>query len=264
MWRVGAAPMLRAMTHRSRAALLALALSVLPASDAFAAPKAPKMPQMATFDVTIRGSQVTTWSLRQTDDPNDPCDVPAQGDGSQMLRFFSKPTRIQVLRDGPWAIAGQAITAPLSVEREGDLTNLASDMSGCPVVAEGDGDGDFLVPLKDCGLRKGKIDLRLDFGDAKLDDDFLVPLVAKNTLAVRGDFAQINTYDECPWWEGGPAEGPSDTAISTAARKFTISSLFNRRRSVLRSSADLTRHYTADGFTGKTLLTWNVTLKRVR
>jgi hypothetical protein len=253
------------MTLRARVVLLALAAScAAPPADAAAAPKVPGMPQMETFDVTIRGSQVSTWSLREVDDKDNPCDSPSIGDGSQMLRFFSKKTRVQVLREGASAIVAQTISAPLTVEREGELKSAGApfDSNACPVVAEGD---DFLAPLdvKDCGRRRGKIDLRLQFGEATAADDFLVPLVAKNVLSVFGDFDRSITYDNCPWWPSG-GEGPSDTAISPAGRKFTIKNLFNRRRRVLKASADYTRHYTAASFTGKTLLTWNVTMKRVR
>ena len=250
------------MNLRSRALLLALgALVAAPAADAAAAKPIPGAPQLETFKVTIRGSQVSTWSLREVDNPDDPCDSPASGDGSQMVRFFSRPTKITVLRDGAEAIVGQSITAPLSVEREGEARSAGSS-ADCPSVAIGDAD---LAPLTqpDCGKRTGKVDLRLQFGEARAEDDFLVPLVSKNTVSLTGDFREGLTYDDCPWWMAG-GDAPSDDAISPAAEKFTIKNLFNKRRKVLKASTDLTRNYTGPGFTGKTLLTWNLKMVRVK
>lgn len=237
------------------------ALAVLP-SPAPAAPKIPGAPQMETFKVTIRGSQVSTWSLREADDPDDPCDTPTQGDGSQMVRFFSKPTKVQVLRDGAGAIVAQEIKAPLTVEREGESRSQPTTPD-CPTVAIGDDDG--LVPLvrDDCGTKRGTISMRLEFGDAKPEDDFLVPLVAKNTVQVAGEFADEIRFDDCPWWLGS-GDQPSDRGVDTVARKFAIKNLWNPRRKTLKASADLTRNYSSAGFTGRTILTWNLRMVRVR
>ena len=164
-----AARRVRAMNLRSRLLLLAAGAATVATalpSPASAAPKIPGAPQAETFKVTIRGSQVSTWSLREVDNPDDPCDSAATGDGSQMVRFFSKPTKLLVLRDGAEAIATGSIKAPLTVEREGE-TKTAPTAADCPAVAIGDNDG--LVPLvrDDCGTKKGTIDLRLEFGEAR-------------------------------------------------------------------------------------------------
>jgi hypothetical protein len=238
------------------------ALALLPAAAADAAPKRPAPPKAAVFKATISGSQVTTWSLRQAEDPGDPCDVSQKGDGSQMVRFRSKAVRVTALRlSGQDVVLSPTIPAATTVEREGDYAPGREMAPDCPAVAEGADDG--LVPLtRDCGRRTGTTTIRLSAG-RDVPDGELTPLTA-NVLWMAGDLGTALSYADCPWWIGGPGEGPSETALLPDSESFTVARLFDRRRKVLRVSGDTTVPYRAPGFTGKTLMTWNLKLVRVR
>jgi hypothetical protein len=238
-------------------------LLLVPATGAAAAAKTPKPSTAATFKVTARGTQVTTWSLRQPDDPNDPCDASQTGDGSQTIRFTARPQRISVIRLGRDVTFAGLLKAATTVDREGDYeVGYPSEQDCGPSGIYGDNGG--LLPLKDCGRRSGAAQLDLTYGTKDDVDDLLVALIPKGALMLRGSLDPVMTYTECPWWIGGPSDGPSETDLLPSFRKVSQRALFDRRRKVIRASGDLTLPYRAPGFTGKTLITWNLRLQRVR
>jgi hypothetical protein len=251
-----------------RALALSLCLLLVPAAAAQAAK--PKAPKTATFKATLTGSQVTTWSYHVPDNPDDACDAAQDGDGSQMIRYTTKPTRLMVFR-GKRLFGGRTtitpiLTAKTTVEREGDYKVSYPASSDCDGVAEGDGDG--LEPLvrQDCGTRSGTSHLMVSTRARDADeDDFLVPLVPqKDVLFFNGDLDGMTLdYDDCPWWIGGPVDGPSDQQLFGGWERLKESRLFDRRRKAITVSGDETKTYTAEGFTGRTIMTWNLRLRRI-
>lgn len=244
--------------NRALACTCLLLLAPVAAADAAAAK--PQPPQAAVFKATLRGSQVTTWSLRKADDPDDPCDASQQGDGSQMVRFATRrAANVALIGD---TLSG-IIPARVTVEREGDYKAGGSSAPECVGDAVGSNEGDDdLTPLvgPDCGKRSGTGTFMLEFGDERADD--LTPLV-RDELLVTGDLGSVVDYTDCPWWIGGPVDGPSDTELLPGGERVRLKTLRNRKRKVIKVSADYTRNYRAPGFTGKTLVTWNLTLRRV-
>jgi hypothetical protein len=239
---------------------LACSLLLLPllAATADADAKAPKVPKIAVFKASVRGTQVTTWSYRIAEDPNERCDSSQTGDGSQTVRFTTaRSARVQVMRGDVFGF----VPAKVSVEREGEYAPGYEAASDCPAVA----DGDDLVPLvpPDCGTRTGTAQLRFEYGGDEAAGD-LAPLRRTNQLVLLGDVSGVADYADCPWWIGGPADGPSDTELLPSGEPIKFKRLLDRRRKVIRLSGDYTRTYADTGFTGKTLVTWNLTLRRVR
>ena len=248
---------------------LSLSLAVLPAGAAQAAkPKVPKAPKAATFKATLKGSQVTTWSYHVADNPDDACDAAQNGDGSQMIRYATRPTKVMVFK-GNRLFGGRTtitpiLTANTTVEREGDYKASYPTGGDCP----GDFSGDDLAPLvpHDCGTRTGVSHLMLTTRPRDVDeDDLLVPLVPqKDVLFFDGDLDGITLdYEDCPWWIGGPADGPSDSQLFAGWERLKESRFFDRRRKVITLSGDETKTYKANGFTGKTIMTWNLRLQRI-
>ncbi len=248
-----------------RALALTALLAFAPSADALAAkPKAkPDLPQTATFKATLTGSQVSTWSLRKAADPGDPCAASQTGDGSQMIRFKAKPTRVTAMRHDDLAMITPHLDAAVEVEREGDYAVGYPPADQCP----GDfGGGGGPVP-KDCGRRTGRgmFSLATEDPDASgPTEDGLAPLTVKDGLWLTGDLSGTTDYAECPFFVGGPADSPNAAEILQTFVKQKERELFNRRRRTIKVNADYTRAYTAEGFTGKTLLTWNLRLVRVR
>jgi hypothetical protein len=247
-----------------RALALTALLALAPSADALAAkPKAkPELPQTATFRATLSGSQVSTWSYRR--DPVDSCDASQTGDGSQMIRFKARPTRVTVMRDDDLAMVSPHLDTAVEVDREGDYKVGYPPAGQCP--GDFDGGGSGTAP-KDCGTRKGRglVSLAIEDPDAagSADDD-LAPLVHRDRLWLTGDATGVSDFAECPFFIGGPADSPTGVEILQTFVKQKERDLFNRRRRTIKVNADYTKTYTAPGFTGKTLLTWNLRLVRIR
>ncbi len=248
-----------------RALALTALLALAPSADALAAkakPK-PKLPQSATFKVTLTGSQVSTWSYRL--DPQGACDASQAGDGSQMIRFKAKPTRVTVMRHDDLAMVTPHLDTAFEVDREGDYKVGYPPADQCPGDFSG---GDDTTPApKDCGRRTGRgmFSLAIEDPDAPAPtDDGLAPLVLRDRLWLTADATGVSDFAECPFFIGGPADAPTGIDIPRTFVKEKERQFFDRRRKTIKVNADQTFPYKAPGFTGKTLLTWNLRMVRVR
>ena len=245
-----------------RALALTALLALAPSADAVAAKPKPKLPKTATFKATLTGSQVSTWSYRL--DPTGPCDASQNGGGSQMIRFKTPPTRVTVMKDDDLAAITPHLDAAVSVEREGDYTVGYPSDSECSGDAIGGGGG---PAPKDCGTRKGfgMFQLAIEDPDAPPpSDDGLAPLLHRDRLWLTGDLSGMTDFAECPFFVGGPADAPNGAEILETFIKQKERDFFNRKRRTIKVNADYTKTYSAAGFAGKTLLTWNLRLVRVR
>jgi hypothetical protein len=250
----------------SAAAILAVA-----AAPAHAAKKPLPGLKIATFDATLAGSQVTTWHFDDTDDPNDPCDGASRGDGSQQIRFATKTVRLRVMHGRSFkrpSFVMPMINGTATVEREGDYTVLPTpyDEDACgPPVAIGDGNGDG-PPPKDCGTRETTMILQPGYdNDLQSDpDDFLVPLVEPTSLRLDGNLGPYETFQECPYWVGGGTGPSEDALLQSWAEAAPFKRFYEKRRKSMVFSGDRDMNFTAPNFTGRTLIAWNLRLKRVK
>jgi hypothetical protein len=243
-----------------RLPLLAALAALLLAAPANAALKT------ATFKATISGSQVSTWSYVDTDDPTDPCDGASHGDGSQSITYKTKTFRLQVLQGK--AIFKKPSFVPVvegtaTIEREGDYAsdNAPIDENECPVVAIGDGGGED-HSLRDCGTRTAPITLHPTYDAEAEEEDGLMPLVPRGSVFLQGDLGAWLGYLDCPWWIGG-GDGPSEESLLQSWEPYPGKRLFDKRRKSIVISGDREANFRQPGFTGKTLIAWNLRLRRV-
>ena len=223
----------------------------------------------ATFKATLSGNQVTTWSYSDPDEPLDPCDGASRADGSQSIAFKTKSVRLQVLKGQ--ALFKRASFVPLlegtaTIDREGDYTQLPSfydeDLCGGPM-GHGDG-GTTDEPVKDCGVREASISLQPGYDHEVIEDaDGIAPLAHRNALFLSGELGAWLGYLDCPYWIGGGDDGPSEESLLQSWEVFPEKRLFDKRRRTIVISGDRTVSHRAPGFTGKTLIAWNLRLRRV-
>lgn len=240
--------------------LAATAALLLTAAPATAAVKS------AHFKATLSGNQVTTWSFRDGDDPDDPCDGASHADGSQSIAFKSKSARISAFRLSGDSYLGPMLEGTATIDREGDYTQDSApydtELCGEPI-AVGDGGGGE-PPLKDCGVRDAPMTFQFSFDDVPdSDSDGIAPLVPKGSVFLAGNLGAWLGYLDCPWWIGG-GEGPSEDALLQTWEPVSFKRLMDKRRKSITISADRRVNHSAPGFTGSTLITWNLRLKRVR
>lgn len=270
------------------ASMAALAMPV--AADAKPAKKNYKE---ATFKATLSGSQVSIWEYYRANNPDDPCDASAQGNGDQTIKFDGKRTFTITFRTPPknnfnlYSTAGRpaVFTTPFrlnlaaTAERNGEFTTNAGEIGdGCG--DNGGADPGYVPPQPDCGVRQGRFAARLYFHDATQDeDDLLIPLAPsakeKDRLTFGTDDAEWlqadsddqsdselrNTYSHCPFYGEYPAEAGH---IWLSQAKIKESTLFNKRRKRIVISGDHTTTETLHNTKTKTILAWNLRLRRVK
>ena len=270
-------------------AVASMAACALPvAADA---KKPAKNYKEATFKATLRGNQVSTWEYSRPNDKDDPCDASAQGNGSQQISFDAKRTFKITFRtppkgqpdlyntDGRPAVFATPFRLPVdaTAEREGELTTNAGDI-GPDCGDNGGADPDYVPPVPDCGTREGGFAARFYFHDPVQDeDDLLVPLVSEKNMLIldstdyewtkpggggeQSESELRNTYERCPFY----GEYPPDAGhIYLTAGKIKEATLFNKKRKKIVISTDRTSTETMDNTKTKTLLTWNLRLKRIK
>jgi hypothetical protein len=126
--------------------------AVLAVAFAFVTPMAASASgiQKATFKVKVEGVQTTTW---RTDHPGTGgCDGAASGDGTEMVRFASRPVRLQAATMR--GLSAPVLTAPSSYDEpelqlRGTVTRQGRLEAG-PGLCGGDGGGSI---SPDCGTR---------------------------------------------------------------------------------------------------------------
>ena len=260
-------------------AVLAAGALALPAA-AEAKPKAP------LFKATVKGSQVSTWSQHHA--PQFTCDATVNGNGSQMVRFESDPVKLTVVKakgalpvlarpDDEMARYGYAepIPAIAMADREG-VQDIQAPGGEC----NGTGGWNGESPAKDCGRRFGRIDLRIGYGPPLTG---IAPsALSKDVLNVSGHYEQFadtqdsidpatfagdplgHTYENCPYWADGPASPAVDELLATG-EKFPVKKLAAiKKGKTVTISGDERQSSAAGDFSGETLTTWNLKLKRVK
>jgi hypothetical protein len=257
---------------KSTRPLLAAAIvaAALPAAAGAAAPRTGL--RTAKFDLTLTGSQSTVWHFEHIANP-DGCDAASKGDGSQLIRYSTpRPLGIEVYqakRNSPLLGAfgprphvsppvGDALPLKANAEREGDykVDFGAIDPARCPAQGSGDG-GDIPAPLPDCGTRTGTIELELDF-------------TKKNQLALTGTGPAFpsegleSAYTLCEIEIGGPHGPEANGELLRGAAHTAEAKLFDKRRRKVTVHASGVFPYAYGGATGKTIVTYNLTLKRKR
>jgi hypothetical protein len=130
------------------------------AAGAVPAAQAAPGPQVRTFRVEAHGVQRTTWT--ESHQPAFACDEGSTGSGSETMRFRSgKPGTVVAYRYGRNAVifgsTGTELIVRATVTRHGHVSvTPASPTCG------GTGGGGT-PPVPDCGTRRTRLDLRLDW-----------------------------------------------------------------------------------------------------
>jgi hypothetical protein len=164
-----------------------------------------------------------------------------------------------------------------TADRNADLTVHASDIArDCG--DNGGADPGYVPPEKDCGVRDGGFAARLYFNDPQ-DDDLFVPIgkktPEKDNLKLEGsDYEWLkpggedgsstlsSVYANCPWQLSSYVESAGEIWISPA--KIAERKLFAAKRKKLVVSGDHIVDRAEQYTTGKTILAWNLRLKRVK
>jgi hypothetical protein len=243
-----------------------------------AAPAADAAPKRAVYQLNLNGDQVTTWDYHKRQKPS--CDWPEEGHGSQEIDFFTpdrKPVKLTVTAGPGGSVSFKP--APLRLEAVAELDaewkRYYTRQSACPG-GGGPFGGDGQAPQDDIGsdhcLTSGNVDLKL--------------LASKRALTVSADPAWLEPdYDSyrslaalCGQLDHpnavlglGDTRGEYLGAIVESSTKLSAKKLLDRKTKKLKLSGDATVAYpnsvqTAqpnDTTTGKTVVTWNATLKRV-
>ena len=273
------------------AAAAAAAIAALPA--AAGAGQAPAEIEQADFQATLSGSQVTTWETNDPRNPNDPCDSGSRSFGDQTIKFkvpgkfhliVSKPSADEPDLFGSngrpvFGTPRRIIYANATAERNGDFIPDPAPSSNCP----GDNGGGVDTtnePPKDCGTREGRFNPYLFFDSTDYtDDELLLPLGPfpkdKDHLKLGGRIYEWNkpgggtstnldsTFENCDWTLG-EAYQEREGKIFVSSKKIREAQLFNpRKRRFVISGSDVVER-SGDKTTGKTIVAWNLRLKRVR
>jgi hypothetical protein len=257
---------------------LILCLAALAVPAVAAAAKAPKQ---ASFDASIRGTQVTTWTYDHG--AVGPCDGNNHGSGSVTMGFQSpdpgKVTAYEILKNNPLyeTSHGRPMIVPTidvaaSATMDGEYTSSGPAM---PEQCEDNGGGVVPQP-QDCGTVASAMTVDLSY-------------VNKNKLLLKGDAhgwtkaadhsgngqELRNVFMNCPYWNGGgyghpPAEGDLESIDEPLKEKTLFDS--SKKKIVVDGSA--TNCYDQSGWTscgyeegefrGKIVTTWKLILKRVK
>jgi hypothetical protein len=260
------------LPYRAAAVVAGLALMAIPA-----AANAKDPPR---FKLSFKGSQVITWS--QGHIAQSACDATVTGDGSQSVSYKAfDPSRLELIRPkgqpallasigdelAPYGLSNE-MTARADVEREG-YQNIQAPGGAC----NGTGGGG-IGPGPDCGPRSGLLWFRLTWAP-----DLLAPEGGENvtgrfklggryqgfTHPLTGveDLPIGHTYDNCPYWATTPSAAGGDELL-IASEKLSVGKLAKLKKGrSLKVVADAEESYADGDFTGKTLNTWTLKLKRI-
>jgi len=255
--------------------LLALVAAV-GAGPASAAKKRPAY-KSAVFMVDLRGTQVSTWEYHVDTLKDDPCGSKIDAYGDQTLRFAtSKATRgkmivgqrgnrtptMTVVGDTktftPWEFSGTA-------DRNGTrISDLGNNRGKC-----GDNGGGVRPggrEDKQCGERHGWFEAKLypTRRRVRLEGDSrnwaTHPLATVDFDGGRGDYLDA-TYEDCPFWEGGPAAPEAEAGFLPAPEKLPLAKIFSKRKTVTIDFGK-TKNYATPKFKGRTIITGKLTLRR--
>ena len=215
-----------------------------------AAPAAHAAPKKATYQLTLTGTQVTTWDCHKRVQPS--CDWPEEGHGDQHINFYTrdrKPVKVTVT-----AGRGGGLTinpTPLKLEAYADINaswkRLFTQQSACPgggVFGGVDGGPPKDEVGSDNCLTSGGVDVRLG--------------ATKNGLTFAGDPAwldsEIDSYRSLAALCGeqghpnavlglGDTRGEYLGALIDSSEKLPAKKLLDPRTKKLRVSGDASVSY---------------------
>jgi hypothetical protein len=250
-------------------ALAALVAALVPAA-ADAAPKSPR------YELTVRGTQVTTWEYDKVQQPQ--CDWPEHERGDQTITFRSQKPSIERVqrRKGVLVLRGDGIVLEATGEANRDVETLYTQMSPCggdggPFGGDGGPVEDYRDSLhcKVSGLIGWSVavfkvdpDHLTAVGDAEWPAEGSFPTFpAACAQSGQGD-ASIGITDSRGEWAGNLIRTRIDLPKKLLSKKGP---------KVMKLSGSETVSYPNDKqpeqprerTTGKTVLAWNMTFKRV-
>jgi uncharacterized low-complexity protein len=258
------------MRHRSTLSACAAALAVAVAAPAAHAAKPPR------FDLQLTGSQVTTWSYGHIGDGK--CDLGANGEGSEQLTYDTGKVRVVAVKPttGPQKGLPQltlpgdrmaqyglprGIPAVVKGEREGTMDQRA----GC-----GGTGGSTQTVAKDCGPRWGRVTLQVGwevlaaFRVEGVHDTFGEAGASKPPAPPELGAPLGHVYENCPFLLAQGARAAYDELLP-AAKELSARKLPKVGKTLKLSGDAAEELEDGDGErSSKTLVTWNMTLKRVR
>jgi hypothetical protein len=265
------------------------AAAVAVAAPASAGAKAKQPSDQAVFSATLSGSQVTIWETHDPRDPNDPCDGGFHNYGDQSIKFAIpgkfKQTAYDVSSD-PDVFGSHGrptlTTAPTLKYANATATRNTDEKYEPPVRNDCGENGGGVVPdtrPKDCGTRTGSFLPKLFYDSTTEDDDLFVPLPGtwpdKDFLKLGGQIYQWNspkggtesnlgsTFENCNWTLGD-AWQEREGQIFISQQKLKEANLFNpRKRSFVVSGSSIVNR-SGPKTTGKTIVAWNLRLKRLK
>lgn len=269
-------------------ALASMAAVALPVSAD--AKKPGKSYKEATFKATISGNQISTWEYHRAENPDDPCDTGADGNGDQQIAFDGPGTFKITFRTPPkgqpnlYGTKGRpfVFSAPFQVpidataDRQGSLSTTGQIGPKCE--DNGGADPGYVPTPPDCGTRNGGFSANFYFHDQSQDpDDLLVPLPG-NSEKNRLTFGSENEdwlspdgqehsselrdlYVNCPFYGDYP---PDAGHIYLTGGKIKESRLFDKRVKKIVIAGDTTENETKDNTKTRTILAWNLRLRRVK
>lgn len=267
----------------------ALALAALAAPASAGAKPEPEPAAEPLFSVTLKGTQVSTWE--HAHDSQHACDATVRGNGSQQIGYdLIEPIELKLVvpKRGRATLAlpedtlaqygslGFAIPFRVNANREGSEETIAAPGGAC----NGTGDWDGIAPKRDCDEdRRGRVDLQLGYAAYGVNRapraghfqvaghyysfiDGFVPQVTP-TEPLEGE-PLSHTFENCPYWAEGSAS-PSSDELAPAVGKLPLGKLRALRPGkTLKASGHKRATYAEGDYTGDTLHTWNIALKRIK
>jgi hypothetical protein len=176
-------------TLTTLAALAACAFVAAPAQAAN--PANPFDYKSAKFKVEVEGVQTTAWTHSHT--KQFACDSNSKGEGTEVVRFASKPKVVQLFQIGnttPLFRNGRKIDAAIDLLSRITRRGTWSDW-GADICSHGNGTGGETPPPPDCGTKRSKLYTDLRFSSAKkdfitLEQSLVLPLGPFRNCPVAG------------------------------------------------------------------------------
>jgi hypothetical protein len=241
-----------------------------------AAPAAQAKPQVkhAVFQLSVKGSEATTWHFERAPDPQ-LCGAAQHSDGDQMIRFHNDGAEQVTVTQAP----GERPEFKLDSMLTADVERSAEFQMDTPIIPpRGACTGIVHTPpfhQPGCGNRSGAISLQLGYtaesvGDPGASDDDPAPLVPdRNHLRLRGingsfDGASLLVaYGQCPLF-AAPDRPEARGDLLEVVEPVRESGLFKKSRKTIKVHAGRVEDFTLGPASGRTAIAYNVTLKRVR
>ena len=261
-------------------AALAGALVAVPTADARKKPKQP------LYELKLSGSEAVAWQYKV---PPAKCFYGAVGNGGQEVYYRTGKIKVRVVKSkvpgqkgllqiatlndkgAPYGYV-QGIPAVVQVNRDGEIKSSA----GCGGTDGTPGGGSQQPPPKDCGLRWGRIQLKVGYHaltafsvsghydnfshvPAGETDDLIPPPFAPKEGDVLG-----SVYANCAWIvPGGMASANDDLTMAT--KQLSVKRLPKKGKTLKISGGDQDHVADPDGQrTAETSVAWNLSLKRIR